>query len=127
MKQTCLCEGEERKCGVEAKKALIGIIGEKRVSCDSSGRDVYGRLLAECFITDGGEKISLNRMMVRAGMAVVFSKKDESLLIEEADALRERNGIWGCEKFEMPADFRKSVRKGVKTVVPPERKPFPSD
>lgn len=107
MKQTCLCRGEKTKCGVQAKKALTDFIGSNKVSCDFSGRDIYGRLLAECFITAGGEKVSLNALMVRAGMAVVISKGNESLLSEEATAIREKKGIWGCEGFQMPADFRK--------------------
>ena len=111
MKQTCVCRGKTTKCGVEAKKALTDLIGTKKVSCVSSGRDVYGRLLAECFVTAGKEKISLNTMMIRSGMAVTFSKKDEALLIEESEALRQKKGIWGCERFEMPSDFRKSAHR----------------
>ncbi|MBR4126731.1 MAG: thermonuclease family protein [Alphaproteobacteria bacterium] len=110
-KQTCVCNGKKTKCGVEAKKALSGFIKKKNVSCFSSGRDTYGRLLAECFITAGNEKISLNALMIREGMAVVTSKHDETLLIEESNALREKKGVWGCEKFEMPAGFRKSAQR----------------
>ena len=116
MKQTCVCNGKTEKCGVHAKRALLDFIGEKKVSCIPSGRDIYGRPVAECFVTENGEKISLNFLMVHAGMAVVTSKRDEALMIEESNAIREKKGVWGCEKFEMPADFRKNV----KTAVPPE-------
>ncbi|MBO4643320.1 MAG: thermonuclease family protein [Alphaproteobacteria bacterium] len=108
IKQTCTCGGEKTNCGVQAKKALADFIGSNTVSCAPSGRDVYGRLLAECFITAGSEKTSLNTLMVRAGMAVVISKSNEALLSEEAKAIRGKKGIWGCEDFQMPADFRKS-------------------
>ena len=111
MKQTCVCQGKTVRCGVEAKKALAGLIGNKSVFCESSGRDVYGRLLAECFVTVNNEKISLNLQMIRAGMAVAFSKNDDSLLLEESEALRQKKGFWNCEKFEMPSDFRKSGQK----------------
>ena len=110
-KQTCVCNGKKTKCGVEAKKALSGFIGKKSVSCIPSERDTYGRLLAECFITVGKEKISLNALMIREGMAVVISKRDEALLIEESNALRAKKGVWGCERFEMPSDYRKSVQR----------------
>ena len=111
MKQTCVCKGKTEKCGVKAKRALVDFIATKSVSCVPAERDVYGRLLAECLITLDDEKISLSRFMVREGRAVVISKQDEDLLIEESNAIREKKGVWGCEKFEMPADYRKSVHK----------------
>lgn len=110
MTQTCLCQGKETNCGVQAKQALSDFIGKNSVSCKASERDVYGRLLAECFVTFNKEKISLNTLMVRAGMAVVFSKNDETLLYEEAKAIREKKGFWKCERFQMPAEFRKAAQ-----------------
>ena len=110
-KQTCVCGGKKTKCGVKAKKTLSGFIEKRNVSCVSSERDIYGRLLAECFITVGKEKISLNTLMIREGMAIVISKHDETLLIEESNAIHAKKGVWGCEKFEMPSDFRKSVQR----------------
>ena len=106
--QTCVCKGEEIKCGLRSKEALLGFIGSNTVSCEPSGRDIYGRLIAECFIPVDGKKTSLNMLMARAGMAIVISKKDEALLSEEAKAIREKKGVWGCEKFDLPADFRKN-------------------
>lgn len=108
MGQTCVCDGEETKCGEKSKKALFELIGSNTVSCEPSGRDFYGRLIAECFIPVDGRKTSLNILMARTGMAVVISKKDEALLVEESNAIREKRGIWGCEKYELPADFRKN-------------------
>ena len=111
MKQTCVCQGKTTACGVEAKKALEGFIGNNAVSCVPSGRDVYGRLLAECFVTIDNKKISLNLQMIRSGLAVTFSKDDETLLLEESEALRQKKGFWNCERFEMPKAFRKSAQK----------------
>ena len=108
IKQTCTCKKETIQCGTAAKKALIDFISSNPVSCLPSGRDIYGRLIAECFITVNKEKISLNASMVRAGMAVVVSKDDEALLAEESKAIKEKAGLWGCEAFQMPSDFRKS-------------------
>lgn len=111
MKQICVCKGEKRNCGVEAKQTLYGFIANNPVSCTPSGRDVYGRLLADCFITVNDEKTSLSTLMVRAGMAVVIFKRDEALLIEESNAIRQKKGVWGCEKFEMPAEYRKAAQR----------------
>ena len=108
--QTCTCKGKQVKCGIEAKNILSNLIGANIVSCKSSGRDLYGRLLAECFITKSTDEISLNRSMVRAGAAVVISKQNEILLQEESTAIRQKKGIWGCEDFQMPSEFRKSVQ-----------------
>ena len=108
--QICTCKEKRVKCGIKSKNILIDLIGSNTVSCQSSQRDIYGRLLAECFITKNGNKISLNVLMVRAGAAVVISKSNGTLLQEESNALRQKKGIWGCEDFQMPSDFRKSVQ-----------------
>ena len=123
--QTCTCGGEEIKCGEKSKQTLFDLIGSNKVSCDPSGRDIYGRLIAECFITAGGKKTSLNHLMARTGMAVVISKKDEKLLLEEAGAIRMKKGIWGCEKYELPADFRKNLSVHRKDVRPHDAEPAP--
>lgn len=107
MSQTCICNKKEINCGLKAKKALIGFIGSNKVSCSSEGRDIYGRLIAECHINVNGERTSLNTLMARNGMAVVISKNDEALLLEESKAIQQKTGFWECEKFEIPADFRK--------------------
>jgi len=108
--QICTCKGKQIKCGVESKSVLADLIGLNRVFCKSSQRDIYGRLLADCFITKNGNEISLNALMVRAGAAVVTSKSNAVLLREESNAIRQKKGIWGCEDFQMPSDFRKSVQ-----------------
>lgn len=105
--QTCICNKKEVKCGLKAKDALFDFIGSRKVFCSSEDRDVYGRLIGECHINSDGKKTSLNSLMVRNGMAVVISKNDENLLLEESEAIRQKTGFWGCEKFEIPADFRK--------------------
>ena len=109
--QICTCQGKQVKCGVQAKNVLLDLIGTKTVSCEPSGRDIYGRLLAECFIPVNGEKTSLNTLMVQTGMAFVISKRDEALLTEESNAINQKKGIWGCERFQMPSDFRKSGQR----------------
>ena len=47
LKQTCIKEGIENKCGVTAKQILINKIGNNTVKCISQGKDRYKRTLAE--------------------------------------------------------------------------------
>ncbi|MBR1778253.1 MAG: thermonuclease family protein [Alphaproteobacteria bacterium] len=122
MSQLCLCKGEQVKCGVKSKEALYKFIGSNKVSCEPSGRDFYGRLIAECFIQADGQKTSLNTLMIRSGMAIVISKHDEPLLLEEIKAIQQKVGFWACEGFEDPAAFRKTAPP-IKSADPPAPEP----
>ena len=126
MRQTCICQGKETNCGIKAKDALFRFIGSNTVSCEPKGRDFYGRLIAECFININGQKTSLNTLMVQDGMAVVISKHDERLLSKEAEAISRKKGFWGCERFELPSNFRKKARTTTAaTAVPAEQEQLP--
>lgn len=106
LKQTCLCNGKKVECGAQAKKALRDFIGSATVLCETRGRDLYGRLIGECFIRTDGEKNSLNEMMIRNGFAV--AKYSDRFLIQESEAVKNKRGFWACEVFEDPAFFRKT-------------------
>ena len=84
-------------CGAAATAALAKLIGSNEVSCQSRGRDKYGRMLGVCFL--GHEDI--NAWMVREGQAWAFTKYSASYVREEAQARDRRAGIWQGEA--MPA------------------------
>lgn len=107
LKQMCRCAGENSDCGLVAKKELYRLIGSRSVSCRSTGRDFYGRLIAECFIEKDGREFSLNALMVENGWAV-SSKYDTRFFNEELFAMENKLGLWRCEYFQDPADFRKT-------------------
>ena len=65
--QTCIRDGQEYRCGVEATFALIGLIRDREVTCGGRIRDQYGRVLAQCRI--GG--VDLGSAMVRSGWGCV--------------------------------------------------------
>ena len=50
LKQTCMQNDKEVKCGVFAKMLLVKKIGSNIPKCISEGKDVYKRTLAECFV-----------------------------------------------------------------------------
>jgi endonuclease YncB( thermonuclease family) len=100
MRQFCRRAGLDYRCGVEAREALVALIGHFEVECAVSGRDRYGRKLARCLAN--GRDLGLE--MVRSGHAVAYGGYEA----EEAAARRARLGIWSGE-FEPPAEWRASA------------------
>jgi endonuclease YncB( thermonuclease family) len=97
--QTCSRAGTGYPCGRVAREALSRLIAGRLVSCEGSGRDRYGRLLARC--TAGG--VDLNRRMVEAGWAVAYGGYDDA----EAAAERNGSGLW-AGSFEQPREWRRA-------------------
>jgi endonuclease YncB( thermonuclease family) len=95
--QTCQRGDRQWNCGEAARGELARAIGEDRVSCKISERDVYGRLLGRCIA--GGR--DLNSGMVISGMAVAYG----GYRSEEAKAKTEKRGIWAGE-FDEPRKWR---------------------
>lgn len=77
-------------CGKAAKRALDKLVDGRRVTCESKGRDKYGRDLGVCFV-DGRD---LNGEQVRTGMAWAFVKYSQSYVSVEADARVQKLGVW---------------------------------
>jgi endonuclease YncB( thermonuclease family) len=102
LKQTCGGPNKKIFCGKLAKKHLIKKIGKKIPLCVNEGRDVYKRILAECFIN--GE--SLSSFMVRSGYAFAYRKYSKKFINDENFARKSNFGLWGTS-FELPWDFRR--------------------
>ena len=97
--QTCTGpDGQDWRCGAAARTKMAGLLAGGKVECRTSGRDVYGRPLADCRI---GE-VDLGRAMVVAGLAVA----DGGFSPEEAAARQAKLGIWGGS-FIRPAEWRR--------------------
>ena len=103
LKQTCIKEGIENKCGVTAKQILINKIGNNTVKCISQGKDRYKRTLAECFVNNE----SLSSYLVRSGYAFAYRKYSKKFIEDENYAKVNKLGIWSME-FDYPWDFRKN-------------------
>ncbi len=109
-KQTCRCGGQTVPCGQQATEALRKFVGAEKIFCEGDERDRYGRLIGECFIRRDGEKISLNSWLVANGWAVAYVSYSKKFAGDEAAAKAEKRGLWACESFQNPAEFRHGKR-----------------
>lgn len=99
--QTCTRGGQEYACGIEATRALSGLIAGRVVNCHGRQRDRYARPLVNCWVGD----LDLNADMVRSGWAVAeFSTMYN---VDEALAREARVGAW-AGSFMRPKDWRKA-------------------
>jgi endonuclease YncB( thermonuclease family) len=90
------------RCGEQATGALRALIDGQTVSCQQIDTDKYGRIVAVCRRGD----VDLNAAMVREGWAVAYVEYATDYVAEEAQAKRDRRGIWGG-KFIVPAAYRR--------------------
>jgi endonuclease YncB( thermonuclease family) len=100
--QHCLgSHREDYACGRKAKEALAGLIHGQTVSCRKVDTDRYGRRVSICRAGD----TELNEAMVRLGWAIAYRRHSLDYVIAEAQARRDRRGLWQGE-FETPEDYR---------------------
>ena len=104
LKQTCLKDNEEVKCGMHAKMLLIKKIGNNIPMCIGKKKDFYKRTLAECFVN--GE--SLSKFLVRRGYAFAYRKYSKKFIKDENFAKSNKLGMWSMT-FQYPWDFRKGL------------------
>jgi endonuclease YncB( thermonuclease family) len=97
--QSCMRDAKAWACGRAAQKHLARLIGNHAVKCSITKRDRFERLLGRCTAASR----DINRTMVRDGMAVSFGGNYRS---EEAQARRERSGLWSS-RFERPQAWRR--------------------
>ena len=103
LKQTCMHGDQEIECGLFAKMLLMKKIGNNIPKCINEGKDVYKRMLAECFINDE----SLSKFLVRSGYAFAYRKYSVKFIKDEEFARDNKLGMWSMI-FQYPWDFRKS-------------------
>ncbi len=103
IKQTCIYQEIEFKCGEFSKNLLIEKISNQEVSCIRESTDQYGRTLAECFVG----KESLSSYLVREGYAFAYRKYSNKFIPDEEYSQSKGNGMWSMD-FMFPWDFRKS-------------------
>lgn len=80
-------------CGKTAREALRKLVSGRRVTCESKGKDGYGRDLAICFA--GGEDV--NAALVRQGLAWAFVKYSTTYVHEEGQARSNGAGVWQAQ------------------------------
>ena len=99
--QTCVASEGKVACGKISKDILIAKVTNNKISCSDEGKDVYGRILGECFVN--GE--SLSSYLVREGVAFAYRKYSNKYIKDEEYAKFNNLGMWSME-FEYPWDYR---------------------
>ena len=102
LRQTCLKQGIQVPCGIEAKQILIDKITDNKIVCIREGKDQYKRSLAECFVNDE----SLSSYLVKSGYAFAYRRYSKKFIIDEDFARNNKIGMWSME-FDYPWDWRK--------------------
>ena len=102
IKQTCKKNNEVIKCGIQAKRLLVKIIGDSKVNCVREGKDRYKRTLAECFVNN----LSLSSYLVKSGYAFAYRKYSKKFIADEDFARSNNLGMWSMN-FDYPWDWRK--------------------
>lgn len=100
--------------GDEAKRSLSGLAFSRQAAVDVRKRDRYGRALG-AVVVEGSD---VNAEQIRRGMAWHFkryeseqSASDRARYAQaEADARRERRGLWAHTSPVPPWDWRRSKR-----------------
>lgn len=99
--QTCMRNGKEYACGVEARNFLHRFVRNSTVQCEGREIDHYDRVIAECSVN--GKDLAAE--IVRAGWAVSYLSYGSPYLGEEAEAENKKRGIWAGD-FQEPKEFR---------------------
>jgi endonuclease YncB( thermonuclease family) len=115
-RQPCIRpDGSEWRCGQKAALALADWIGQQPVTCDTAGKDRYGRWLARCIV--GGEDVG--RWLAMNGWVVPYRDcKCETIRDAASAAKVAKRGIWSGT-FEMPWDWRSEQRSSTSNVIEP--------
>jgi hypothetical protein len=93
-------------CGREARERLAQYIGGRAVRCEDNGPDPVFRRRRICVCTVEGETMSINKWLVREGLAIKFEPFARGRFQEDEDEARQsRRGLWkGC--FVAPQHLR---------------------
>ena len=110
-------QGLPYPCGAEATARLKRLIGQDRVKCDGSERDILGRLIAVCYVlipedkTGGpeGTYYKLNDQPVKAGHALAYRDFSTRYVPAEKEAKVAKRGMW-AGRFVPPWEWRRGKR-----------------
>lgn len=88
-------------CGQEAIEKIEQLVHLGETACEPKDRDRYGRIVAVCRVAGR----DINAEMVSSGLAWAFRKYSVDYVNLEADAQRQRVGVWQSPT-ETPWDYR---------------------
>jgi endonuclease YncB( thermonuclease family) len=103
MGQSCTtATGQAWACGHEAKTYLEKLVKDQWVTCKRRDTDVYGRMIATCKAAG----VELGLYMVRAGLAVAYTRYTDRYRQDETMAVNAKRGMW-AGKFQPPESWRR--------------------
>lgn len=102
--QTC---ADGWPAGVMATQALRDLVRGHAVTCEPKSTDRFGRTVAVCR-ADG---VDLGAAMVRAGMAVAFTRFSQDYVSQEAAARAANVGLHAHMGCMLPSEFRNQQRR----------------
>ena len=105
-------ETSQGSSGKWSTKTLKGMLQGKSISLKPKVKDRYGRLVAEIYVGSS----NINLQMVQEGAAFSYRKylkqcDLDAYLNAESLAKREKHGVWGPYKTQLPWQYRRSIRK----------------
>tara|TARA_E500000178_G_scaffold249240_1_gene245819 strand:- start:1934 stop:2500 length:567 start_codon:yes stop_codon:yes gene_type:complete len=110
IRQSCQTSGgHDWACGVMARDSLKAMLEShnQELVCQINGKDRYKRDLGSCYIGSIETGINVQRMLIRAGLAVAeYGNQYNS---DEKYAAREMRGMW-AGSFSRPKDWRKAQK-----------------
>lgn len=101
------CPERGQPYGKAAKRFVISLAAQKRVTVKVLNKDRYGRTVGEVILPDGK---TLNRELLKAGLAWWYRKyapKNRLLEILELTARMTKKGLWAEPNPVAPWDFRR--------------------
>ncbi len=118
------CPESAQAFGAKATQAASDLCFGKHVTLKATGKDRYGRTLADVILPDGKH---LNEQLVRSGYAWWYHKysDNETLKKLEAEARKNKRGLWADAKPTAPWDWR-AARRAKSDVLPSEVKVVPN-
>lgn len=109
-KQSCqTAGGDDWACGVMARDTLLAILEShhQELVCQITGKDYYKRDLGSCYIGSLETGIDVQRMLIRAGLAVAeYGNQYKS---DERYAAKQMRGMW-AGKFLRPKEWRQAQK-----------------
>src|SRR5262245_45815373 len=96
--------------GTKSREALASAVHEKNVRVVWKEKDQYGRIVGDVFVGDR----HVNLEQVRSGLAwwyKTYAPKSKALEEAEAEARKERRGLWKDRDPEPPWQYRRKERE----------------
>lgn len=110
--------GKQWRCGKAATSAMRDLVDGKAVTCEVHLYDDFDRPVSTCHAGD----VDVGEAMVRKGLAWAFIKYETPFVAIEADARREKIGVWEATS-QAPWDFRSARWEAAEQDVPPNVDP----